>query len=33
VVAIIAALYHPVQANPRPIRTEADVMEILELAW
>jgi maleylacetate reductase len=25
--------YHPVQVNPRPIRTEADVMEILELAW
>lgn len=25
--------YHPVQVNPRPIRTTADVMEILELAW
>jgi maleylacetate reductase len=25
--------YHPVKVNPRPIRTEADVMEILELAW
>jgi maleylacetate reductase len=25
--------YHPVQVNPRPIRTEADVKEILELAW
>jgi maleylacetate reductase len=25
--------YHPVQVNPRPIKTEADVMEILELAW
>jgi maleylacetate reductase len=28
-----ALAYHPVQVNPRPIRTEADVMEILELAW
>ena len=25
--------YHPVKVNPRPIRTEADAMEILELAW
>jgi alcohol dehydrogenase class IV len=25
--------YHPVKANPRPISTAADVMEILELAW
>ena len=25
--------YHPVKVNPRPIRTEADVTEILELAW
>jgi maleylacetate reductase len=25
--------YHPVQVNPRPIKTTADVMEILELAW
>ena len=25
--------YHPVKVNPRPIRTAADVMEILELAW
>lgn len=25
--------YQPVQLNPRPIRTEPDVMEILELAW
>jgi maleylacetate reductase len=28
-----ALSYHPVKVNPRPIRTEADVMEILELAW
>ena len=28
-----ALSYHPVQVNPRPIKTEADVMEILELAW
>jgi maleylacetate reductase len=28
-----ALAYHPVQVNPRPVRTEADVMEILELAW
>ncbi|HET7157188.1 MAG TPA: iron-containing alcohol dehydrogenase [Hyphomicrobiaceae bacterium] len=28
-----ALAYHPVQVNPRPIKTEADVMEILELAW
>jgi maleylacetate reductase len=28
-----ALAYHPVQVNPRPIRTEADVLEILELAW
>ena len=25
--------YHPVKVNPRPIRTEQDVREILELAW
>jgi maleylacetate reductase len=25
--------YHPVKANPRPIRTVEDVREILELAW
>jgi maleylacetate reductase len=25
--------YHPVKVNPRPIKTQADVMEILELAW
>jgi maleylacetate reductase len=28
-----ALSYHPVKVNPRPIRTEADAMEILELAW
>lgn len=28
-----ALSYHPLQVNPRPIRTEADVKEILELAW
>jgi maleylacetate reductase len=28
-----ALAYQPVQLNPRPIRTAADVMEILELAW
>jgi maleylacetate reductase len=28
-----ALSYQPVQLNPRPIRTEADVKEILELAW
>jgi maleylacetate reductase len=28
-----ALAYHPVKVNPRPIRTESDVMEILELAW
>jgi maleylacetate reductase len=28
-----ALSYHPVKVNPRPIKTEADVMEILELAW
>ncbi len=28
-----ALAYHPVQVNPRPIKTEADVKEILELAW
>jgi maleylacetate reductase len=28
-----ALAYHPVQVNPRPIKTEADVMEILDLAW
>jgi maleylacetate reductase len=25
--------YQPVQLNPRPIKTAADVMEILEIAW
>jgi maleylacetate reductase len=25
--------YHPVQVNPRPIKSVGDVMEILELAW
>jgi maleylacetate reductase len=28
-----ALAYQPVQLNPRPIETAADVMEILELAW
>jgi maleylacetate reductase len=28
-----ALSYHPVQVNPRPIKTTGDVMEILELAW
>ncbi len=28
-----ALSYHPVKVNPRAIKTEADVMEILELAW
>jgi maleylacetate reductase len=28
-----ALTYPPVRQNPRPIRGEADVMEILELAW
>jgi maleylacetate reductase len=28
-----ALTYHPVQVNPRPIRTKADVLEILDLAW
>lgn len=28
-----ALTYKPVQINPRPIRTAADVREILELAW
>src|SRR5262245_16054539 len=28
-----ALSYHPVQVNPRPIKTVADVKEILELAW
>jgi maleylacetate reductase len=28
-----ALAYQPVQLNPRPIRTEQDVMEILEIAW
>jgi maleylacetate reductase len=28
-----ALSYHPVQVNPRPIRTAEDVKEILELAW
>ncbi len=32
-VATRALNYHPVQVNPRPIRTKADVMEILEIAW
>ena len=32
-VARRALSYHPVKVNPRPIRSEADVMEILDLAW
>jgi maleylacetate reductase len=28
-----ALAYQPVQLNPRPIKTEQDVMEILEMAW
>jgi maleylacetate reductase len=28
-----ALAYQPVQLNPRPIKTAADVMEILEIAW
>ena len=28
-----ALSYHPVQVNPRPIKTADDVKEILELAW
>ena len=28
-----ALSYQPVQLNPRPIKTAADVKEILELAW
>ncbi|MBX9589420.1 MAG: iron-containing alcohol dehydrogenase [Hyphomonadaceae bacterium] len=28
-----ALAYHPVKVNPRPIKTEADVRQILELAW
>jgi len=28
-----ALSYHPVQVNPRPIKTTDDVKEILELAW
>jgi maleylacetate reductase len=28
-----ALSYHPVQVNPRPIKTVEDVKEILELAW
>src|SRR5262249_37581815 len=28
-----ALSYHPVQVNPRPIKTTEDVKEILELAW
>jgi maleylacetate reductase len=32
-IAARALAYQPVQLNPRPIRTAADVMEILELAW
>ncbi len=28
-----ALSYHPVQVNPRPIRTVEDVKEILEIAW
>ncbi len=32
-IAARALTYGPVQKNPRPIRTKADVMEILELAW
>ena len=25
--------YHPVKVNPRPVASEADVKQILELAW
>lgn len=32
-IATRALTYGPVQKNPRPIRTKADVLEILELAW
>ena len=32
-IATRALDYHPVQVNPRPIRTKADVLEILEIAW
>lgn len=32
-VARRALEYHPVKVNPRPIKTTADVMEILQLAW
>ena len=32
-VAERALTYAPVRANPRPIRSAADVREILELAW
>jgi maleylacetate reductase len=32
-IAASALSYGPVRANPRPIKTAADVMEILELAW
>jgi maleylacetate reductase len=28
-----ALAYHPVQVNPRPIKTTDDVKEILEIAW
>jgi maleylacetate reductase len=28
-----ALSYHPVQVNPRPVKTTEDVKEILELAW
>jgi maleylacetate reductase len=32
-IATRALSYHPVQVNPRPIKTKADVLEILEIAW
>jgi len=32
-IATRALGYGPVRTNPRPIKTVADVMEILELAW
>lgn len=32
-VARRALSYYPVKVNPRPVKTEGDVLEILELAW
>jgi maleylacetate reductase len=32
-IATRALSYHPVQVNPRPIKTKADVLEILDIAW